>query len=46
MISTTPMVRPREMRGAARMERVRNWVLVSNLPAKRGSFEVSFTMVG
>src|SRR6266446_666044 len=46
MISTTPMVRPREMRGAQRIERVLNWVLVSNRGAKRGSFWVSFTIVG
>ena len=46
MTCTTPMVRPREMRGAHRTERVWNWVLLSNRRAKRGSFEVSLTMVG
>jgi hypothetical protein len=46
MISTTPMVRPREMRGAHRIERVRNCVWLSNLPAKRGSRATSLTMVG
>ena len=46
MICTTPMVRPREMRGAHRMERVRNCVLLSKRRAKRGSLEVSLTMVG
>src|SRR4029079_13096092 len=45
MISTTPMVRPREMSGAARMDRVWNCVLSSNFPVKRGSFDVSFTIV-
>ena len=43
---TTPMVRPREMRGAQRTDLVWNCVEASNRRAKRGSFEVSFTMVG
>ena len=38
MISTTPIVRPREMSGAHRIDRVRNWVSASNLPAKRAVF--------
>jgi hypothetical protein len=40
------MVRPREMRGAQRTDLVWNWVEASNRRAKRGSFEVSLTMVG
>jgi hypothetical protein len=40
------MVRPREMRGAQRTDFVWNWVEASNRRAKRGSFEVSLTMVG
>ena len=46
MTCTTPMVRPREMRGAQSTERVWNWVSASKRRAKRGSLEVSLTMVG
>jgi len=37
MISSTPIVRPRETSGAHRIERVSNWVRVSTRGVKRGS---------
>ena len=46
MISSTPIVRPRETSGAQRMERVSNWVRVSTRVEKRGSRAASFTIAG